>query len=454
MKNLKIYILLAGVLFTTFSCDKDDLDSQSIFNTDTPTKNEFDQWIRKNLTNPYNITIDYLYNDHETDLDANVIPTTIPQSIGLAKLVKHVWMDPYTEVGGADFLKYNCFRQFVFVGSGEYDGQGTMKLGQAEGGVKVTLFRVNELNFDRLYINNEDYYRQHSTLPLDLNYWYFHTMHHEFCHILTQKKEYTPEFRLVSAGTYKGPGWVNVRDTTAAKDGFVTGYATGEYNEDFAETYAVYVTSSDKIWNQILEKATKYLVDDNGMPVYVLDKKGNPVVKSKEYQRDTNGLLVPETDANGNIVYATDKKGNPIYFKNSKGEKIPMYNEQTKGGIYYDVKGDSIEAYFVYSNKPYPITASATSFTPTVETINGDTIYTKDGKTIQKYYRVPLFKYNYEYVQKVDETSKKKILTKLNYIRAYFMDKWNIDIDKLREKIQERTTMESLNSLDLKSLKD
>ena len=37
--------------------------------------------------------------------------------------------------------------------------------------------------------------------------------------------------------------------------GFVSGYASSEYNEDFAETFATYVTMSDKAWNGILEKA-------------------------------------------------------------------------------------------------------------------------------------------------------------------------------------------------------
>ena len=68
MKNFKIYILLVGVLFTAFSCDKDDLDSQSIFDTDSPTRTEFDQWIYDSLTAPYNVTVDYLYNDKEIDV--------------------------------------------------------------------------------------------------------------------------------------------------------------------------------------------------------------------------------------------------------------------------------------------------------------------------------------------------------------------------------------------------
>lgn len=50
-----------------------------------------------------------------------------------------------------------------------------MILGQAEGGMKVTLFRVNEIDKNNLSV-------------AQLNEYYFKTMHHEFTHILNQKK--------------------------------------------------------------------------------------------------------------------------------------------------------------------------------------------------------------------------------------------------------------------------
>lgn len=464
MKNICKYILLAGVLFITYSCCEDDLNPNSIFNTETVNRNEFDKWILDSLTKPYNISLDYYYKDKETNLSENVIPAKVSQSIALAKLMKHVWIDAYSEVAGKDFLKKNCFRSFFFVGSGEYTSQGTVKLGQAEGGIKVTLFRVNEFDPDNIYINNDDYYRSQNSTPIDMNYWYFHTMHHEFCHILTQQKEYSPDFKLLSAGNYSGPDWNNVSDQDAAKRGFVSGYATKEYNEDFAETYCVYITSSDKIWNQILDQATDYLVDNNNKPVYKLDSNGNPEIKTNSkgmpvYAIDENGCLIPETDQNGNVVYATDKNGNPIYILDNNSLPIVMYNEQlVDNGKYvgpyyfYNEKNDSIDTRFIFNNNLYPITSYADSFTPVVETINGDTVYNKDGETIAKYYRMPIFKY--EYVQMTDESAKNKILEKLESVRTYFKEKWGINIDVLRNKIQEKTSSESLKSLNLKSLKD
>lgn len=75
-------------------------------------------------------------------------------------------------------------------------------------------------------------------------------MNHEFCHILTQKKNYSTEFQTVSAGKYQTSGWVNVEDKEAPSMGFVSGYASGEYNEDFAEIFAQYVTHSEAAWQK------------------------------------------------------------------------------------------------------------------------------------------------------------------------------------------------------------
>lgn len=40
-----------------------------------------------------------------------------------------------------------------------------------------------------------------------------------------------------------------------AKEGFVTSYAASEYNEDFAEVYATYITNSPEGWQKIIDAA-------------------------------------------------------------------------------------------------------------------------------------------------------------------------------------------------------
>ena len=60
-----------------------------------------------------------------------------------------------------------------------------MVLGTAEGGKKITLYNVNDLNVKKINIEK-------------LNNYYFETMHHEFAHILHQKRNFDPSFNRIS----------------------------------------------------------------------------------------------------------------------------------------------------------------------------------------------------------------------------------------------------------------
>ena len=64
MKFKKIITLFfVGALLT--GCADDDLSSESIFDTASPARNEFDQWLKTNFTDQYNIDFIYRYNDKE-----------------------------------------------------------------------------------------------------------------------------------------------------------------------------------------------------------------------------------------------------------------------------------------------------------------------------------------------------------------------------------------------------
>ncbi|WP_306303692.1 zinc-binding metallopeptidase [Prevotella dentasini] len=255
IKYICIALSLACSSFVFTGCSEDDLNSTSVFpkeNTEGAAKSAFDNWLDKNYLQPYNITFNYRYNDKLTNRGYDVIPADYEKSIALAKLVKQVWLDVYTEAMGPEFLKTYAPRIMQLIGSYEFNADGSQVLGTAEGGLQIMLFGVNALDIDNPRINKDDPYESHDVLPADLNYWFFHTMHHEFCHILTQQKSYPLEFQQISAGTYHSQDWVNVKDKDAAKQGFVTGYGSGEYNEDFAEIYSTYITLSADGWNAIL----------------------------------------------------------------------------------------------------------------------------------------------------------------------------------------------------------
>lgn len=253
MRKYYIYILMAVLPLVGVSCNNDDaIDTQhSIFSTDPVDYNGFDEWLLANYTYPYNIEFKYRMQDIESDHKYNLIPADYDKSVALAKIIKHVWMDAYTELAGATFLRSYVPKTFHLIGSPAYDSSGTKVLGTAEGGKKITLYEVNSLDFETIDIET-------------LNEYYFKTMHHEFAHILHQKRNYDPSFDRISEGKYVGSDWYYYmgedgpyarKDKDAWPDGFVTAYAMSEAREDFVENIAMYVTHDQAYWDNMLEVA-------------------------------------------------------------------------------------------------------------------------------------------------------------------------------------------------------
>ena len=174
-----------------------------------------------------------------------------------------------------------------------------MVLGTAEGGLKITLFRVNALDIDNIFIDSISPFPNAEAIPLDMNFWFFHTMHHEFLHILQQTKNYNTDFNLISAGKYHANDWINVEDSVAPLEGFVTGYGSGEAIEDMAEIYATYVTHTATAWEKILKAG------ENGD-----DKTGRESIEKKldiikEYTRSSWGF---ELDSLRSVVLRRSKE--------------------------------------------------------------------------------------------------------------------------------------------------
>ncbi|KAA6337503.1 hypothetical protein EZS27_014418 [termite gut metagenome] len=241
MKKILIYLLIVVSALNIHSCKEEDELGESIFDTTERKRNDFDKWILNNYVYPYNIDFKYRMEDIESSFQYQLIPADMNQSIKLAKIVKHLWLEAYDEAAGIDFTRTYAPKIIHLIGSAAYDDDGTMVLGTAEGGMKVTLYYVNSLQVDQNFLNR----------------YYFKTMHHEFTHILNQQKKYDPEFDRISEGYYTQGDWYlrsyNLRE--AYELGFVSAYAGSEPREDFAEIVSVYVTSTQNVWNVILANA-------------------------------------------------------------------------------------------------------------------------------------------------------------------------------------------------------
>ncbi len=232
---------ITATLITLTSCSEDALDDTSVVKDSTRPKTAFDLWLHKNYVETYNINLKYRLEDMETDFTYTLAPADLSNSVKLAHIVLHTWLQAYDEVAGMDFTRQLAPKVFQFVGSPAFETDNRYMMGQAEGGMKITLFDVNELKITRSFLNNS----------------YFQSIHHEFTHILTQTKDYDTDYQKISEGLYEPASWYasGKTESYALQRGFISTYAMKEYNEDFAETMAFYLVYTPAEWQQKMTTA-------------------------------------------------------------------------------------------------------------------------------------------------------------------------------------------------------
>ncbi|SES86281.1 putative zinc-binding metallopeptidase [Prevotella sp. kh1p2] len=263
-KYIYMACLMAAALVLS-SCGNDDPEGESIFvNQEAANQNDFDKWIYRNYTLPYNMKVIYKMQDIESDYNYTLAPADYVKSVELAHIVKYAWLDAYDEVAGTDFTRAYVPKILHLIGSAAYQDNGTMVLGTAEGGLKVTLYLVNSLQINRDLLNE----------------YYFKTMHHEFSHILHQTKSYDPSYDLISEGHYVNGDWYLTSDEEARKQGFVSAYASSEAREDIAEVTSIYITYTPQEWAAVLADA-----GETGAPI--IEQKLDIV---KKYMQNSWGI--------------------------------------------------------------------------------------------------------------------------------------------------------------------
>lgn len=232
---------ITATLITLTSCSEDALDDTTVVKDSTRPKTAFDLWLHKNYVETYNINLKYRLEDMETDFTYTLAPADLSNSVKLAHIVLHTWLQAYDEVAGMNFTRQLAPKVFQFVGSPAFETDNRYMMGQAEGGMKITLFDVNELKITRSFLNNS----------------YFQSIHHEFTHILTQTKDYDTDYQKISEGLYEPASWYasGKTESYALQRGFISTYAMKEYNEDFAETMAFYLVYTPAEWQQKMTTA-------------------------------------------------------------------------------------------------------------------------------------------------------------------------------------------------------
>lgn len=244
MKKYIIYSLMLAVgAFSLSSCSEEDLSPVSVITTTQTNQNDFDRWLQVNFVAPYNIDFEYRYVDIETNNDYYQIPARYEDAVKLAHIVKYTCIEAYNEVAGVEFTRTYFPKMFMVTGEWLYRNNGTIVLGEAEGGKKIYLYGSNYLTQALTDVNA-------------LNEYYLKTIHHEFTHILNQTKNYPEDFQLITGEDYLADEWSSEEGETGfLKRGFISDYSQHSHQEDFAEMVSVYVTNTPEQWNAWMTEA-------------------------------------------------------------------------------------------------------------------------------------------------------------------------------------------------------
>lgn len=310
---------------TIFPDVSDDVDPSSY-------SYKFDTWVNRNFRDVYNLEFKYKMEDVEADMNYNLVPATYNNARDLCLLTHYLWFEAYREHCGDDFLKTYGPRILHLIGSPAYNpNTGTEILGLAEGGLKVTLYKVNEMQLNDINQMNE---------------YYFRTMHHEFGHILHQTKSYPTDFNLLSTGRYDSGSWQSKAIGYVASLGFITPYASSENREDFAETIANYLTRSQSQMDLILWMASKGWStgkDDDKMNTDDAEYFAYYYVPDASKPDERKYFLSSSEHDATNRVCVIGEKGEHFYTVEDAEAYLEKMNAQKPGGIFQVEDKDTVD---------------------------------------------------------------------------------------------------------------
>ncbi len=288
MKKYRI-ILLIAVLGAILGCESEDkIQEQSVIFVTNEHKSDFDKWLYETFTVPYNMEIKWKWEDGEVNNRFHVTPPRKEKAEQFMRAFYQVWIKPYEEVGGEEFIKTYVPKLIYLVGTAQYNADGTKTLGLAEGGRKVTIFDVDGFN-------NSEVRKMAKS---------FHTLHHEFAHILHQKVHYTTAYKKLSKGSYTG-AWYNFTEVQANTLGFISPYSMSNEHEDFVEVVATILSepgnSNNPIARNVPEKDQNGIVTGNIITKKLSDFQLKLYMFGIKVEQQPNGTIKLKQDQNAPI---------------------------------------------------------------------------------------------------------------------------------------------------------
>ncbi|MDR2890314.1 MAG: putative zinc-binding metallopeptidase [Alistipes sp.] len=204
---------------------------------------EFDNWLYNEFLLPYGIDIRYRLSDVSPSHGQQqyTYPASVEASKIMSVLLKHLWVEAYDEASGStEMIGKYAHRRIQLFGGGMWNtlNEDLKNIEMILGGVNVLTGSQSDLDPDNL---------------LSV---YFASINHDFVHNLFAAKPYDAEWAGIAPGGYIGEGPIDVDEEEALDAGFVDPYAMRSPEDDFAQTYSIYITSTPEQWQQRLSQAS------------------------------------------------------------------------------------------------------------------------------------------------------------------------------------------------------
>lgn len=287
----------------------------SVLRSSTKTT-DLDKYIDQEITKPYNIELYYRYRESEIDRSWVTSPAPEGNSLQFANVLRYLFLEPYTEVMGIDFVRRFSPQALVLAGTLGYNPPPSKTNSRAFtlNGVKILFLNINAFNFptqraqferldalaERLKTDASaqgEYDTFKAWLDGENQYYldllrtsYLRTIFHESAHTFHQRTEISTDFDKISSLDYRQADWVSGwsrEGKNALHYGFITNYASQEPHEDLAELFGNYIILTPAEWEERLKTAD---VTPAGRPL-----SGRTIIERKfallrTYLQDTWGL--------------------------------------------------------------------------------------------------------------------------------------------------------------------
>lgn len=236
MKIRISYLVIVFILMLSGCFQEEDLNVPVNQGPDV-IRNELDKYIDENFIQEYGMAIRYRFVDRYVRPTERVTPPRLEIVRPMLDFIEEFWIGPYVSVeNGEEFFRKHVPAEIILLGGFIFNEDGTVTLGTADAGAKITFTNVNSLD-----MSDRDWVLQQ-----------LQTVYHEFAHIVHQKYKLPNAFETISPEGYTGPGaWFTLTDEEALQRGFVSPYATSSPNEDYVEIVAYYLFDENFFGNFI-----------------------------------------------------------------------------------------------------------------------------------------------------------------------------------------------------------